>query len=96
MSDNKPNIAIPKTNEESTSPVKEMMRKCVKCGAILPISNFTKYGKRHKTCCKTCEGVEVSNNPLFEGIDSRELIIELRARGYKGTLTKTVTKEIVI
>lgn len=67
------------------------------CGKELPITEFNHYTKTsYRWICKQCQE---SNNPKddrFNGITSRELILELRARGYRGKLTKTITKDIVI
>lgn len=80
----------------TTTPVEET-RKCKVCGKILPISKFDRFGKRgyHKTC-KTCEGKEYNNDERFKDVSSRDLIIELRARGYKGKLQKITVVDVVI
>ena len=82
-------------NSETSTPVKETKR-CSQCGAILPVSYFSSYGKRTKTMCKACEGLDIPCDERFKEFESRELILELRARGYKGKLSKTITKEVVI
>ena len=73
------------------------IRKCKCCGKELPITEFYHYTKtNYRLICKQCQE---SNNPKddrFNGISSRELILELRARGYRGKLTKTITKDVVI
>lgn len=73
------------------------LRICKGCGKELPITEFNHYTKTsYRWICKQCQE---SNNPKddrFNGITSRELILELRARGYRGKLTKTITKDIVI
>lgn len=73
------------------------LRICKCCGKELPITEFNHYTKTSRRwICKQCQE---SNNPKddrFNGITSRELILELRARGYRGKLTKTITKDIVI
>ena len=73
------------------------IRKCKCCGKELPITEFNHYTKTSRRwICKQCQE---SNNPKddrFNSITSRELILELRARGYRGKLTKTITKDIVI
>lgn len=82
-------------NSETSTPVKEM-RKCSRCGEVLPVSYFSSYGKRIKTYCKSCEGIDIPCDERLKDFESRELILELRARGYKGKLSKTITKEVVI
>ena len=83
-------------NNNITTPV-EATRKCRDCGKILPISKFDRFGKRgYHTTCKACEGKEYGTDERFKDITSRDLILELRARGYKGKLQKVTVDEIVI
>lgn len=82
-------------NSETSTPVKGM-RKCTQCGAVLPVSYFSSFGKRIKKICKSCEGLDVPCDDRLKDFESRELILELRARGYKGELTKIITKKVVI
>ena len=83
-------------NSNTTTPVEET-RKCRICGKILPISKFDKLGnKRYHTACKACEGKECGIDERFKDITSRDLIVELRARGYKGKLQKVTIDEVVI
>lgn len=72
-------------------------RKCICCGQVLPISMFEPFGNHgyHKRC-KTCEGKEVIPDGKFKDFTSRELILELRARGYTGKLQKVTINEVVI
>lgn len=84
-------------NSPTTTPVKEETRKCRVCGKILPISKFDRFGKRgYHTTCKACEGKEYGTDERFKDITSRDLILELRARGYKGKLQKVTVDEVVI
>lgn len=79
---------------------------CKCCGKLLPLEKFMKYGKGYKHTCKDCITSKFkktrnnSNNNTstdkFKDFTSRELIAELRHRGYKGNLTFTITKEIVL
>ena len=83
-------------NNNINTPVEET-RKCRICGKVLPISKFDKYGnKGYHRSCKACEGKEYGNDERFKDIISRDLIIELRARGYKGKLQKVTIDEVVI
>lgn len=73
------------------------LRICKCCGKELPITEFNHYTRNnYRWICKQCQENDISKNDKFKGITSRELILELRARGYKGKLTKTITKDIVI
>lgn len=83
-------------NNSITTPIKET-RKCRVCGKILPISKFERFGKRgYHTSCKACEGKDYGTDERFKDITSRDLILELRARGYKGKLQKITVDEVVI
>lgn len=73
------------------------LRVCRCCGKELPITEFNHYTKTsYRWICKQCQENDNPKNDKFNGISSRELILELRARGYKGKLTKTITKDVVI
>ena len=83
-------------NSPITTPVEET-RKCRICGKILPISMFDIFGKRgYHTACKACEGKECGTDERFKNITSRDLILELRARGYKGKIQKITVVDVVI
>lgn len=83
-------------NSPITTPVEET-RKCMVCGKILPISKFERYTKRgYHTARKAYEDKEYGTDERFKDISSRELILELRARGYRGKLQKVTVDEIVI
>lgn len=79
---------------------------CRICGVEKPISEFSKhkqYTDGLDTRCKWCvneykkslpkKHKAIAGNPALADFTPRELIEELRARGYKGTLefTKTIT-----
>ena len=72
----------------------ETIRKCSCCGKMLNINDFKKCGIGHKKICIECENKTNGTSYKFKDFQSRELIEELRARGYKGTLTKTIVKSI--
>lgn len=83
-------------NSPITTPVEET-RKCMVCGKILPVSKFERYTKRgYHTARKAYEGKEYGTDERFKDISSRELFLELRARGYRGKLQKVTIDEIVI
>lgn len=62
--------------------------KCSKCGAYLPLYMFHVYanGTRRRQVCKRCLGEDYSKDERFANFTSRDLILELRARGYIGKL----------
>lgn len=84
-------------------------RTCIKCGAIRPITDYHKNssspGGRLSTC-KDCHNEHrrqmkgnspariAEENNLLTQYHSRELIAELRRRGYSGKLS--FTQEVVI
>ena len=83
-------------NNPTITPVEET-RKCRICGKTLPISMFEVFGKRgYHTACKACEGKEYGTDERFKDISSRDLILELRSRGYKGKLQKITVVDVVI
>lgn len=73
------------------------LRICKCCGKELPITEFNHYTKtNYRLICKQCQENNNPKDDRFNGIRSRELILELKARGYRGKLTKTITKDVVI
>ena len=67
---------------------------CKCCGKELPLSHFGKRGTGYRNICMDCEKRESGATDKFKDVTSRELIEELKARGYEGTLKKTVVEEI--
>lgn len=85
------------------------MKKCSKCGKELPESEFYRKSKSTdglQPYCKTCSNLIAKDrnrrlapsigggNSDLAGFTPRQLIDELKARGYKGKLT--YTKEIIL
>lgn len=78
-------------------------KKCIECGQTLTLDHFRRtplspdgYAKTCKLCAnsKRTHGKKGDRNPALMNFQARELIEELRARGYVGTLT--ITKEIKV
>lgn len=65
---------------------------CKVCGKALPLTHFHKRGKGYRNTCIECSKRETGATDKFKDITSRELIDELRARGYEGTLTKKIVE----
>lgn len=80
------------------------MKRCGKCGRDLPESEFYRKEKSPdglQSYCKTCQSLSSrgikkngGGNPDLPNFTPRQLIEELRARGYKGKLI--YTKEITV
>lgn len=90
-----------KKNVDNEVPIEEPVatiinKRCTHCGQVLPISEFDKYAGGYRKVCKTCYREMSGASEKFSQFTSKELIEELRARGYKGKLTKTIVKEVVI
>lgn len=71
-------------------------KKCKCCGKELPLDNFRKYANGHRNICMNCEREKKGVSEKFKNFTSRELIEELRGRGYKGTLKYIKIEEITI
>lgn len=69
-------------------------KKCSCCGKTLPLDEFQKKGIGYRTICNSCLRKESGASDKFKDFTSRELIDELKARGYEGTLTKTIVETI--
>ena len=69
-------------------------KKCKVCSKELPLSHFQKRGTGHRNICNECIKRESGATDKFKDFTSRELIDELIARGYEGTITKKVVETI--
>lgn len=72
------------------------LKKCNKCGKMLPLDHFATYGKGHRATCEICRREANGVSEKFKDFTSRELIEELKSRGYKGKLTRVITEETVL
>lgn len=72
----------------------EEKRYCRKCKQWLPVSYFEKYGIGIRHVCKACQHNIKNPSEKFIDFTSRELIEELRRRGYRGKLTYTEVTEV--
>lgn len=68
-------------------------KKCKCCGKELPITSFHKRGPGYRNICMSCERDKTGVSDKFKDFTSRELIEELRSRGYKGTLKYVKVEE---
>lgn len=59
---------------------------CKCCGKEFPITMFSKKGTGYRNICISCEHGDINASEKFKQFSSRELMEELRIRGFKGTL----------
>ena len=78
--------------EETTTEKK----KCKCCGKELPLTMFNKRGRGYRNICISCERGDTGASDKFKQYTSRELMEELRARGYKGVLKRIKVEEVKI
>lgn len=64
----------------------DVKKTCKCCGKALPINNFRKHRYGYRNKCISCERKEKGVDSKFSIFTSRELIEELKSRGYTGTL----------
>lgn len=69
-------------------------KKCKSCGKNLPLTHFCKRGIGYRNICNDCLKRESGATDKFKDFTSRELIDELKARGYEGQLIKKVVETI--
>ena len=69
-------------------------KKCSCCGKELPLSHFQKRGVGYRNICNDCLKRESGATDKFKEFTSRELIDELKARGYEGQLTKKIVETV--
>ena len=69
-------------------------KKCGICGKELPLSHFRRRGLGYSHVCNDCVKRESGATDKFKDFTSRELIDELKARGYEGQLTKKIVETI--
>ena len=69
---------------------------CKCCGKTLPLTMFNKKGPGYRNICISCERSEDGTSEKFKQFTSRELIEELRSRGYKGILKRIKVEEVKI
>ena len=61
-------------------------RKCSVCGEVLPLDMFAKRGTGREKICITCKCRQSGKSEALAKFTPRELIDELKNRGYHGTL----------
>lgn len=88
--ENKPDYSNEVLAVEETTTEKKT---CKCCGKELPITMFNKKGIGRRNICISCERSESGASEKFKDFTSRELIEELRSRGYKGTLKYVKVEE---
>lgn len=71
-------------------------KKCSVCGEVLPLDMFLKRGAGRENVCISCKRKQNGKSEALAQFTPRELIEELKARGYKGKLTYTIVKTLNI
>lgn len=71
-------------------------KKCSVCGEVLPVDMFIRRGIGRENVCIKCKRKQRGQSEALGRFTPRELIEELKARGYKGKLTYTVVKTLNI
>lgn len=74
-------------------------KRCIKCHRVLPIEEFGEDSRSHDghlRKCKECSTKFTDGNPKFKEFSSRELIDELKARGYTGKLVFIQKREVIV
>lgn len=74
----------------------QQKKTCKCCGKELPITMFNKRGMGYRNICISCERSDSGASDKFKEYTSRELMEELHARGFKGTLKRMKVEEITI
>lgn len=69
---------------------------CKCCGKELPLSSFKRQSKGYRKICISCERNNNGVSEKFKNFTSRELMEELRSRGFKGTLKYIRVEEVTI
>lgn len=69
-------------------------KKCKCCGKELPITHFQRYAGGYRKICNECRRRESGATDKFKDFTSRELIDELKARGYEGEIHKKIIETI--
>lgn len=87
MDNNKPLAILVTTNNKKI---------CKCCGKELPLNCFTKYASGYRKICINCEREKKGISTKFKDFTSRELLEELKSRGFKGTLKYVKIEEFNI
>lgn len=67
-------------------------KKCSCCGKVKPLNEFYKRGLGYRSKCIACCTGEQDSSSKFKDFTSKELIDELKLRGYSGQLTKRIVQ----
>ena len=93
MENNNNNYSNEKLAVEETTTEKKT---CKCCGKTLPLTMFNKKGPGYRSICISCERGESGASDKFKEFTSRELMEELRSRGFKGVLKRIKVEEVNI
>lgn len=71
---------------EKQDGVVKQTKKCKCCGRVLDVSEFRTYSKGYRNICKHCEYKNRGISEEFAKYEDKDLINELRSRGWSGKL----------
>lgn len=85
--------------EDDEIKISPVTKKCIKCHRVLPIEEFGEDSRSHDghlRKCKECSAKFTNGNPKLKDFSARELIDELKVRGYTGKLIFTQKREVIV
>lgn len=71
-------------------------KKCKCCGKELPLTAFYKRGNGYRNICISCLRNNNGVTERFKDFTDRDLMEELRSRGYKGTFKRMRIEEFTL
>lgn len=71
-------------------------KKCKCCGRELPLTSFHRQSKGYRKICISCERNKTGVTERFKDFTDRDLMEELRSRGYKGTFKRMRIEEFTL
>lgn len=76
--------------------LQQRKKKCKCCGKELPLTAFYKRGGGYRNTCISCLRNSTGITERFKDFTDRDLMEELRSRGYKGTFKRMRVEEFTL